>query len=83
MDILEREHIKLKDEHTQFKKLYFDQSEEITTLKQKNIEEKEENLKLKMELEKAKKSANKGNKDHETKMKEMNEEMQKAYNEVD
>ena len=36
MDTLEKGHINLKEEHAQFKKLYFEQSVDITVIKQKN-----------------------------------------------
>ena len=71
MDLLEKEHMNLKEEHAQFKRVYFDQSNEITTLKQKIVDIEDEKLKEKLELEKIKRSSIKTEKEQESKIKDI------------
>ena len=82
MDILEKEHTSLKDEHAQFKKVYFEQSEEISTLKLNHANREDELMKLKTEIERLKRNANKVEKENEVKLRDIKSEMQNAFKKV-
>lgn len=81
-DLLEKEHILLKDEHAKFKELYFKQSSEITAVREKYHEKENEVVKMKMEVDRMMRNNTKSDKDQESKLKDMKNEMQKAYNKV-
>ena len=59
MELLEKEHKVLKEEHTQVKALFFQQSQQITVINQKNESNEEEINRLKIENEKMKAESDK------------------------
>ena len=82
MNTLEKEHLKLMEEHAQFKNLYLEQSSKITDINQRNEQLEDENQKLKSEIDKTKRNSNKIEKDCELKTNEIKEELQCAFKEI-
>ena len=82
MDVLEKEHLGLKDVHTRLQQLYCNQSTELTDKMEKNQSLENDFTKVKLEFEKYKKDATKMEKLKETKLKDQQNELGKFYDEV-
>ena len=83
METLEKEFQLLKEEHSRLKVVHLNQSEEMNSVRERDETISTENLNLKSELDKVKKSCGKLEKQHELEIKEIKNELQRAYFKAD